>query len=226
MAAGEEEVVGPGAGYDAEKVREFFDQFDNDGSGNVSPEEFKELCQTMQPDMPDEDVAAALEQLDSDGDGEISFDGVCNRKIPFSSSWIYYWYTACQASSPASSSARCWLRAGVREQQLAEATERRVLLGNEQRTFRRPDPCRHNITGCGWPYVQTATMLSVGFQRTSYVARPWANPREGRLEDTSSPLSIFQMHLMSAQRMRDHTQYVDRRLGSAYTLPSSEPDTM
>ena len=70
MAAGEEEVVGPGAGYDAEKVREFFDKFDNDGSGNVSPEEFKELCQTMQPDMPDEDVAAALEQLDSDGDGE------------------------------------------------------------------------------------------------------------------------------------------------------------
>ena len=70
MAAGEEEVVGPGAGYDAEKVREFFDKFDNDGSGNVSPEEFKELCQAMQPDMPDEDVAAALEQLDSDGDGE------------------------------------------------------------------------------------------------------------------------------------------------------------
>ena len=60
MAAGEEEVVGPGAGYDAEKVREFFDKFDNDGSGNVSPEEFKELCQAMQPDMPDEDVAAAL----------------------------------------------------------------------------------------------------------------------------------------------------------------------
>ena len=86
MAAGEEEAVGPGAGYDAEKVREFFDQFDNDGSGNVSPEEFKELCQAMQPDMPDEDVAAALEQLDSDGDGEISFDGVCNHKIPFSSS--------------------------------------------------------------------------------------------------------------------------------------------
>ena len=94
MAAGEEEVVGPGAGYDAEKVREFFDKFDNDGSGNVSPEEFKELCQAMQPDMPDEDVAAALEQLDSDGDGEISFDGatprrdffdfdgVCNHKIP------------------------------------------------------------------------------------------------------------------------------------------------
>ena len=80
MAAGEEEAVGPGAGYDAEKVREFFDQFDNDGSGNVSPEEFKELCQTMQPDMPDEDVAAALEQLDSDGDGEISFDGATPRR--------------------------------------------------------------------------------------------------------------------------------------------------
>ena len=79
---------------------------------------------------------------------------------------------------------------------------------DNERTFRRPDPCRHSITGCGWPYVQTATMLSVGFQRTSYVARPWANPREGRLEDTSSPLSIFQMHLMSAQRMRDHTQCV------------------
>ena len=80
MAAGEEEVVGPGAGYDAEKVREFFDKFDNDGSGNVSPEEFKELCQAMQPDMPDEDVAAALEQLDSDGDGEISFDGAAPRR--------------------------------------------------------------------------------------------------------------------------------------------------
>ncbi len=80
MAAGEEEVVGPGAGYDAEKVREFFAQFDNDGSGNVSPEEFKELCQAMQPDMSDEDVAAALEQLDSDGDGEISFDGATPRR--------------------------------------------------------------------------------------------------------------------------------------------------
>ena len=69
MAAGEEEVVGPGAGYDAEKVREFFAQFDNDGSGNVSPEEFKELCQAMQPDMPDEDVAAALEQPPGEGGG-------------------------------------------------------------------------------------------------------------------------------------------------------------
>ena len=66
MAAGEEEVVGPGAGDDAEKVREFFNQFDKDGGGNLSPEEFKELCQPMQPDMPDEDVAAALEQLETE----------------------------------------------------------------------------------------------------------------------------------------------------------------
>ena len=226
MAAGEEEAVGPGAGYDAEKVREFFDQFDNDGSGNVSPEEFKELCQTMQPDMPDEDVAAALEQLDSDGDGEISFDGVCNHKIPFSSSMDLLLVHSLSGLFASVFECPLLVASGGQRTAIGGGDRAARLLGNEQRTFRRPDPCRHNITGCGWPYVQTATMLSVGFQRTSYVARPWANPREGRLEDTSSPLSIFQMHLMSAQRMRDHTQYVDRRLGSAYTLPSSEPDTM
>jgi hypothetical protein len=62
-------------GYDEAEVREFFNEFDGNGSGNVDPDEFRLLCEKLQPGMEEEEKDAALEALDGDGDGEISFDG-------------------------------------------------------------------------------------------------------------------------------------------------------
>ena len=53
MADAAEEEDPPG--YVEAEVREFFDKFDSDGSGNVNPDEFRELCEELQPGMEDEE---------------------------------------------------------------------------------------------------------------------------------------------------------------------------
>ena len=57
-------------------MREYFDEFDEDGSGDIGPDEFKVLCRKLEPDKfkNEEELEAALLELDADGDGEISFD--------------------------------------------------------------------------------------------------------------------------------------------------------
>lgn len=55
-------------------MRDIFDSFDTDGSGNIGPDEFRTLCRRLEPDMDDKTLEAALVELDEDGDGEISFD--------------------------------------------------------------------------------------------------------------------------------------------------------
>ena len=49
---------------------------DEDGSGEIGPDEFKVLCRTLEPEMFKEEstLEAALLELDADGDGEISFE--------------------------------------------------------------------------------------------------------------------------------------------------------
>jgi hypothetical protein len=88
MADAAEEEDPPG--YVEAEVREFFDKFDSDGSGNVNPDEFRELCEELQPGMEDEAKEEALQELDGDGDGEISFAGA-------SSTLVVVWQRVCDS---------------------------------------------------------------------------------------------------------------------------------
>ena len=79
MAAAEEQDP---PGYNEAEVKEFFDKFDGDGSGNINPAEFRQLLDELSPGMEDEEVEGALEELDGDGDGEISYSGQCGIPPP------------------------------------------------------------------------------------------------------------------------------------------------
>ena len=65
-----------------------------DDSGNINPDEFRQLCEKLQPGMDEEDMEQALEELDSDGDGEISYDGAskssARHAMPSHSSFLCY----------------------------------------------------------------------------------------------------------------------------------------
>ena len=84
MAAAEEDPPG----YVEAEVRDFFDQFDGDGSGNINPDEFRQLCEQLRPGMEEEEMDQALEALDADGDGEISYDGASRVHDRRGSGWL------------------------------------------------------------------------------------------------------------------------------------------
>ena len=83
-----EEQQDPPGDNEAE-VKEFFGKFDGDGSGNINPDEFRQLLDELSPGMEDDEVEGALEELDGDGDGEISF-------LEFST----WWKSMCAAQAP------------------------------------------------------------------------------------------------------------------------------
>ena len=56
------------------QIREVFATFDVDGGGSIGPDEFRELCIELHPEMQSSSIEAALAELDKDGNGEISFD--------------------------------------------------------------------------------------------------------------------------------------------------------
>lgn len=57
-------------------MRDYFDEFDKDGSGSIGLDELKLLCQTLEPLKFQDDamLEAALLEMDEDGDRSISFD--------------------------------------------------------------------------------------------------------------------------------------------------------
>ena len=57
----------------AETSRTIFDEIDVDHSGELDYEEVKEMCKRLGRDLDDTDFQVAMEQMDSDGDGNVSF---------------------------------------------------------------------------------------------------------------------------------------------------------
>lgn len=60
--------------YKQKYVRDTFASFDSDDGGTIDPQEFWRMCKRISPTMTDADVAEALEVIDEDGDGEITFE--------------------------------------------------------------------------------------------------------------------------------------------------------
>lgn len=54
-------------------VKSLFDQFDDDGSGEIGEEELRALIQMLGVTMNDEELAATMAELDGDGSGEVDF---------------------------------------------------------------------------------------------------------------------------------------------------------
>jgi hypothetical protein len=57
-----------------ERYYEEFQEFDVDDSGSISPAELRQLLLASGEDMDDAELAAVIEQADTDRDGEINFD--------------------------------------------------------------------------------------------------------------------------------------------------------
>ena len=68
-----ERFVNASVEYKQKYVRDTFASFDTDGGGTIDPQEFWRMCKRISPTMTDADVAEALEVIDEDGDGEITF---------------------------------------------------------------------------------------------------------------------------------------------------------
>ena len=63
------------SGDDAEKhLRDVFDMFDADGSGCIDRNEMRALMKKLAQDLTEEEITQIMEEVDQDGDGEISFD--------------------------------------------------------------------------------------------------------------------------------------------------------
>jgi Ca2+-binding EF-hand superfamily protein len=55
-------------------LKQTFEAIDTDGSGEVSPDEFRQLCKKLDPTLSAEAVEDALEIIDEDGDGDITLE--------------------------------------------------------------------------------------------------------------------------------------------------------
>ena len=64
---------GGGAEADPDGVLELFNAVDEDGSGALDGDELANLCNRLGIAMSADDIAAALEEMDGDGDGTADF---------------------------------------------------------------------------------------------------------------------------------------------------------
>jgi Ca2+-binding EF-hand superfamily protein len=56
------------------ELRDAFDVFDSDRSGFIDRKELKKLMKKLGQALSDEELDAMMEEVDANGDGEISFD--------------------------------------------------------------------------------------------------------------------------------------------------------
>lgn len=57
-----------------EDLRDAFNMFDTDKSGSIDREEVKQLMKKLAQDLTAEELDAIMGEVDTDGDGEISFE--------------------------------------------------------------------------------------------------------------------------------------------------------
>jgi calmodulin len=70
------------SGEDAEQnLRDVFDIFDADGSGFIDRKEMGSLMKKLAQSLSEEEITAVMEEVDIDGDGEVSFEEFKNLMI-------------------------------------------------------------------------------------------------------------------------------------------------
>jgi calmodulin len=63
------------SGEDAEQnLRDVFDIFDADGSGYIDRDEMRVLMKKLAQDLTEEEITQIMEEVDQDGDNQISFE--------------------------------------------------------------------------------------------------------------------------------------------------------
>jgi len=55
-------------------IKEAFDAFDADGSGAITGEEIKKVCEALGVDASGAEVNELIAQADTDGDGKIQYE--------------------------------------------------------------------------------------------------------------------------------------------------------
>ena len=99
-------------------ARMLFAQFDTDGSGSIDDEELKGLCGVLGIDPSEH--ASLLEKLDTDHNGEISFD-----------EFVVFWEMSsggAKSAAPARPAAKFTPRSILKQPQLVENVESRVSI--------------------------------------------------------------------------------------------------
>ncbi len=60
---------------DEQELREAFRVFDKNNRGVIEAADLKLIFQTLDPDMPDEEVEQIISEVDEDGSGTVDFEG-------------------------------------------------------------------------------------------------------------------------------------------------------
>ena len=112
-------------GYDEEDAREPLNKCDADGSGSISPEEFRTAMQELAPAMSVGELDEGLKELDADGDGEIVWE-------EFSAWWLKQCQAAAGASETPTSASAATPRADATA--VADDVEKIVSMGQMVKT--------------------------------------------------------------------------------------------
>jgi Ca2+-binding EF-hand superfamily protein len=60
-----------------EEMLEAFQIFDQDGDGNISADELRQIMENLGERLTDEEVEDMVKEADTDGDGEINYKEFC-----------------------------------------------------------------------------------------------------------------------------------------------------
>lgn len=66
--------MGEDGGNAEEHLRDVFDLFDVDGSGYIDRDDMRLLMKRLAQDLTDDEITSIMEEVDTDGDGKISFE--------------------------------------------------------------------------------------------------------------------------------------------------------
>lgn len=61
-----------------EQLRELFVFYDKEQRGFIPESDFRNILKELEPELPDEEIAQMVKELDSDGSGTIEFEGRVN----------------------------------------------------------------------------------------------------------------------------------------------------